>query len=89
MDDFVITGHKEAITITRFKSEISREWEMTDEGRLFWCLNLLVTRDMDQKLLKIDQSQYVMEILHRFNMDTANTHKTPMREKREARTVCG
>ena len=54
---------------------------MTDEGQLFWCLNLRVTRDFNQKLLKIDQTQYVEEILRRFNMEHCNPHATPMQEK--------
>ena len=41
VDDFVITGH--VSEITDFKKAVAREWEMTDEGRLFWCLNLRVT----------------------------------------------
>ena len=35
---------------------------MTDEGILFWCLNLRVTRDKVKGLLKLDQEQYVEEI---------------------------
>ena len=54
---------------------------MTDEGRLFWCLNLRVTRDTGRGLMKIDQSQYIQQILERFSMETCNTRTTPMREK--------
>ena len=54
---------------------------MTDEGILFWCLNLRVTRDMQRGLLKIDQSQYVDELLRRFSMQDCNPRKTPMDEK--------
>ena len=54
---------------------------MTDEGRLFWCLNLRVTRDMQRGLLKIDQTQYAQEIIERFGMECANPRATPMREK--------
>ena len=79
VDDFVITGHKEAIL--EFKTLISKEWEMTDEGRLFWCLNLRVTRDMQRGLLKVDQGQYVQEILQRFSMETCNPRQLPMVER--------
>ena len=81
VDEFVITGTPNAIK--RFKSEVSREWEMTDEGILFWCLNLRVTRDMDRGLLKIDQdqSQHVDELRRRFNMQDCNPRQTPMDEK--------
>jgi hypothetical protein len=79
VDDFVITGHLDLILW--FKAAIAREWEMTDEGRLFWCLNLRVTRDTGRGLMKIDQSQYIQQILERFSMETCNTRTTPMREK--------
>ena len=79
VDDFVITGHTDAVL--KFKGEIAKEWEMTDEGRLFWCLNLRVTRDMKRGLLKIDQSQYIEEILKRYGMDSSNPRTTPMNEK--------
>ena len=79
VDDFVITGDTAAIL--DFKSQISKEWEMTDEGRLFWCLNLRVTRDLERGLLKVDQAQYAQEIIERFSMECANPRATPMREK--------
>ena len=62
----MITDETKAIKV--FKSQVAKEWEMTDEGILFWCLNLRVTRDMKRGLLKIDQEQYAKEILRRFNM---------------------
>ena len=86
VDDFVITGHKDEVLA--FKVAIAKEWEMTDEGRLFWCLNLRVTRDMKRGLLKIDQAQYVDEILKRFNMDACNSRKTPMKEKPVLTDMC-
>ena len=61
-----------------FKKQIASEWEMTDEGRLFWCLNLRVTRDTTRGLLKIDQAQYAQDIIERFGMETANPRSTPM-----------
>ena len=77
-DDFVITDTSMAMAIKEFKKEIMKEWEMTDEGILFWCLNLRVTRDRQRGLLKIDQTQYVDEILRRFNMRECNPRKTPL-----------
>ena len=79
VDDFVITGTPNEVAL--FKSQVAKIWEMTDEGLLFWCLNLRVTRDKEKGLLKIDQEQYVEEILRRFNMDECNPRKTPMDEK--------
>ncbi len=54
---------------------------MTDRGRLFWCLNLRVTRDLQRVLLKIDQAQYAKEIIERFDMECINPRATSMREK--------
>ena len=51
---------------------------MTDEGILFWCLNLRVTHDIQRGLMKIDQEQYADEVLRRFSMDQCNPRKTPM-----------
>ena len=75
----MITGNK--ASIHAFKSEVSKEWEMTDEGRLFWCLNLRVTRDFERDLMKIDQAQYAHEILKRFSMESCNPRRTPMKDK--------
>ena len=79
VDDFIITGNKTAVQL--FKAAVAKEWEMTDEGRLFWCLNLRVTRDLSKGLLKVDQAQYVREMLVKFNMEACNPRKTPMDER--------
>ena len=86
VDDFVITGTKNEIIA--FKRTIAKEWDMTDEGKLFWCLNLRITRDIRRGLLKIDQTQYIDEILKRFNMEDCNTRKTPMRERPVLSDMC-
>ena len=86
VDDFVITGTKNEIVA--FKAAVAKEWDMTDEGKLFWCLNLRITRDMQRGLLKIDQTQYIDEILKRFNMEECNTRKTPMKEKPVLSDMC-
>ena len=79
VDDFIITGTPNEIAA--IKAQLAAEWEMTDEGLLFWCLNLRVTRDVSKGLLKIDQSQYLDEVLRRFNMSECNPRKTPMEPK--------
>ena len=54
-----------------------KAWDCTYIGDLEWCINLRVQRDFDKGTLTIDQSEYVDEIVERFNMQDAAAISTP------------
>ena len=43
-DDMVVTS-KQAEDITRFKADIQRYWEITDNGPIYWFLGFQISHD--------------------------------------------
>ena len=76
VDDFVITGNSEEACET-FVRELMQAWDCTYLGDLKWCINLRVRRDRVAKTMTIDQSEYIDEIVERFNMGKAAPVSTP------------
>jgi hypothetical protein len=60
------------------KSILMDNFKMKDIGLASSVLGLRITRDQVNKSIKIDQSQYITEILNRFKMSDANPVKTPV-----------
>ena len=76
VDDFVITGDSEK-SCNIFANELMKAWDCTYIGDLEWCINLRVQRDFDKGTLTVDQSEYIDEIVERFNMQDAAPISTP------------
>jgi len=51
---------------------------MTDPGEIDSYLGVNITRDRSVKLLEIDQSRYIREIVNRFRMSDVNPARTPL-----------
>jgi hypothetical protein len=64
--------------IKRLKDSLSTRYEMTDLGEITAYLGMHIVRDRPNKIMYIDQSAYVSEILEHFGMVDANTHNTPL-----------
>uniref|UniRef100_A0ACD5WKD8 Uncharacterized protein n=1 Tax=Avena sativa TaxID=4498 RepID=A0ACD5WKD8_AVESA len=77
VDDMLIAakGMKE---ITTLKAHLSSEFEMKDLGAAKKILGMEITRDRKSGLLFLSQQSYIKKVLHRFNMDGANSVSTPI-----------
>lgn len=60
------------------KSEISSEFEATDQGDPRLLLGIEITRNRDASEIKISQGQFLRKILSRFGMEDSHSVTTPM-----------
>lgn len=75
VDDLILTGNN-ADMITGFKASMTREFDMTDLGKLSYFLGVEITQS-DAGILMC-QSKYAKEILERFDMMNSNPVKSPI-----------
>ena len=76
VDDFLMTG-KPASYLAQFKTALFSKFEMTGGSEADWFINIGITRDREQGLLKLDQSRYVEQVLHTFGMSNCRSAQTP------------
>ncbi|GAU31071.1 hypothetical protein TSUD_322080 [Trifolium subterraneum] len=74
VDDLLITGSNDKY-ISEFKSDLKREFEMTDLGHMTYFLGIEFLRT-DQGILML-QTRYAKEILKKFEMDKCNSALSP------------
>ena len=77
VDDITLMGPS-LESIKRLKDSLSTRYDMTDLGEITAYLGMRIVRDRPNKIIYIDQSAYVSEILERFGMVDAHTHNTPL-----------
>jgi hypothetical protein len=77
MDDFTITASSPEC-MTKFKSELSNHFEMSDLGKLAWILGIRVTRDRILKTISLSQSADIDSIVKCFNLTSAQPLGTPL-----------
>lgn len=80
VDDLTI-GASNLDTLVRFKSEMSKRYEMKDLGELHFILGLQVKRDRSARTLRLNQKQYINTVLERFEMLDCKPAKSPLRSK--------
>ena len=61
-----------------FLKQLSKEFELSDQGNCQWYLGVHIEQDLKNKKTKISQTQYIKDILERFGMTGANPVTTPM-----------
>lgn len=57
--------------------EISKMFHMKDLGQIRKCLGMQITVDLQEKFVRVTQSDYAKDILKEFGMDDCSTRKTP------------
>ena len=77
VDDITMLGTS-LEKISRTKNALSSRYEMTDLGEIEAYLGVRIVRDRKTRLLEIDQSGYITDVLERFGMTDANPHNTPL-----------
>ena len=76
-DDFAITGTPTS-RVSKFKSDLSNHFEMTDLGELAWILGIQVKRDRISKTITLSQAAYIDSVVKRFNLESASPLQTPI-----------
>lgn len=77
VDDLIILTDSLA-TMESIKHDLESTFEMTDNGDLYYCLGLEVTRDRTKRHLQLNQSNFIRQVLSRFNMTDCNSIATPL-----------
>jgi hypothetical protein len=57
-------------------SELNAKFTITDSGNAEWLLGCRITRWRKQRVLKLDQEQFLVRILREFNMEFCNSTVT-------------
>jgi hypothetical protein len=77
VDDITMMGASLDV-IKQLKIELAKRYEITDLGEIKSYLGMRITRDRSRRRIEIDQSDYLLGVLNRFNMADANPHPTPL-----------
>lgn len=77
VDDLMIVGN-DIVKIKEIKIQLSKEFEMSDEGELKHFLGLAINRDKSNKILTISQEHYLIAILKKYQMENCIPISTPM-----------
>jgi hypothetical protein len=76
VDDLMLVCN-ELNEIDQMKAKLSKKWEMSDMGELHHILGIGVRRDRAKRLIYLEQSRYISDILARFNMSDCKPVTTP------------
>jgi len=80
VDDMAIV-RKGIPGVVLFKQNLSKDFEITDLGQLKFILGILVTRDHPNRLIHLNQSAYITQVLARFGMSDAKPVSIPLAVK--------
>jgi hypothetical protein len=76
VDDLVIASNDDGQK-SWLKQQLSAKYKMKDCGDLEWFLGMRIQRDRANKVITLDQQQYVESVLERFGMQRCNPVSTP------------
>ena len=76
VDDLIIAGNNKK-QINNFKTSISSKFKMKDLGTLKWILGMEVQRDRAKRIISINQTAYIDQVLQRFGMSNCKPVTTP------------
>jgi hypothetical protein len=62
----------------KVSQEIKSRYNITDNSDVHWLLGCKITRWRSRRTLKLDQSQYVTQILQQYGMENCNPVSVPM-----------
>jgi hypothetical protein len=76
VDDLIILS-SDVTKLKWLKSQLEKEFEMSDLGELNYCLGVQFQRDMKTHTITMSQTSYIKEVLRRFNMEDCKPVATP------------
>lgn len=77
VDDVIPISSKTSM-LEREKSKLKDKFAMVDNGPIHYILGMVIKRDRQNRVLTIDQSEYIRSILQRFNMENCKPVATPL-----------
>lgn len=77
VDDLLIFSNNNEEKIL-LKSSLSKIFQMKDLGPASYILGYRIQYNKEEKYLTVDQTKYIQDLLHRFNMSDCNGVRTPM-----------
>jgi hypothetical protein len=77
VDDNIIVGPAGSF-IVGFKSAFGKRFNVQDLCLVSWLLGMTVERDRGNRIIKIGQQQYVLDMLERFNRMDCKSVGSPM-----------
>jgi len=76
VDDLIILA-SHVTQLKWLKSELEKEFEMSDLGELRYCLGVEFERNREARTITMSQRSYIDEVLKRFNMEECKPIGTP------------
>eukprot|EP00961_Rhodomonas_salina_P145525 1958452-Rhodomonas_salina.2 len=77
VDDGISATNDEAL-YKEFLTDLGKDFEFSDQGKLDWYLSVSVKQDLANKCTVLSQEQYVKDILERLGMTGTTPVATPM-----------
>jgi len=77
VDDLLLITNDKNLKIS-IKEDLEKKFQMKDLGKASKFLGIRITRNRAKGLIAIDQTEYIDEILRRFNMTDCNQVLTPL-----------
>lgn len=60
------------------KTGLRSHFEISDKGRVEYCLGISINQDLNKKTIRIHQQQHIIDVLQEFQMSDCNPAKTPL-----------
>jgi hypothetical protein len=76
VDDLIILS-SDVTKLKWLKSQLEKEFELSDLGELNYCLGVQFQRDRKTHTITMSQTTYIEEVLRRFNMEDCKPVATP------------
>jgi hypothetical protein len=76
VDDITIAGKSHLVSV--LKIQLSKEFEMSDLGDISFIIGINVIRDRPNRLIRLSQRQYALDILEKYNMSDCKPVSTPL-----------
>ena len=76
-DDMAVTS-KRKTDIEKFKMEVKKHWDITDNGPINWFLGFKIKWNRKNKTLAINQCVYIVSLTEKFRLTDAKPINTPM-----------
>ena len=80
-DDIIAGGQPGSANLRNFWTKLCKEFEISDLGEVKDYIGIEVSRDMDKKLLRLDHSHYIRDLVTKFEAEYTVPRPTPMLHK--------